>query len=161
MSRISLPVWVLLAGALTAEASPGDAEARAFLKQHCLACHGAEKPKGRFRVDSLALDFRDRKTRDRWLGVLERIGAGEMPPKGRPRPPAKDSAALTSWIRARADAAERARRATEGRVVLRRLNRAEYTNTVRDLFGIDLDLREQLALDGSMDGFDKIGRAHV
>src|SRR5262249_40391232 len=159
MFKVSLPVWVLLAGALAAEASPKDAEARAFLNQHCLECHGAEKPKGKFRVDSLALDFSERVSRDRWLGVLKRLQAGEMPPKGRPRPPAKDSAALTSWIRARADAAEVARRATEGRVVLRRLNRAEYTNTVRDLLGIDLDLREQLALDGSMDGFDNVGTA--
>src|SRR5262249_51111635 len=106
MFKVSLPVWVFLAGALAAEAAPKDAEARAFLNRHCLECHGAEKPKGQFRVDSLALDFRDRVSRDRWLGVLKRIQAGEMPPKGRPRPPAKDSAALTSWIRARADAAE-------------------------------------------------------
>src|SRR5262249_28063164 len=156
MFKVSLPVWVLLAGALAAEASPKDAEVRAFLKQHCQECHGAEKPKGKFRVDSLPLEFSDRGSRDRWSGVLKRIQAGEMPPKGRPRPPAEDSAALTSWIRDRADAAERTRRATEGRVVLRRLNRAEYTNTVRDLLGIDVDLREKLALDGSMDGFDNV-----
>src|SRR5262245_48823325 len=159
MVKVSLPVWVLLAGALAAEASPKDAEVRTFLNQHCLECHGAEKPKGKFRVDSLALDFREQVSRDRWLVVLKRIQAGEMPPKGWPRPPAKDSAALTSWIRARADAAEQARRATEGRVFLRRLNRAEYTNTLRDLLGIDLDLREKLALDGSMDGFDNVGSA--
>src|SRR5215467_3797467 len=148
MFKVSLPVWVLLVGALAAEASPKDAEVRTFLNQHCLKCHGAEKPKGKFRVDSLALDFGDLVSRDRWLNVLKRIQAGEMPPKGRPRPPAEDSAALTSWISARADAAERTRRVTEGRVVLRRLNRAEYTNTVRDLLGIELDLGEQLALDG-------------
>jgi hypothetical protein len=159
MFKVSLPVWVLLAGALAAAASPRDAEVRAFLNQHCLECHGPEKAKGKFRVDFLPLEFSDRVRRERWLGVLKRIQAGEMPPKGRPRPPAQDSAALTSWIRARADAAELARRATEGRVVLRRLNRAEYTNTVRDLLGIDLDLREKLALDGSMDGFDNVGSA--
>ena len=73
MFKVSLPVWVLLTGALAAEAPPTDAEARAFLNQHCLECHGAEKPKGKFRVDSLALDFSDRVSRDRWLGVLKRI----------------------------------------------------------------------------------------
>src|SRR5262245_2974434 len=159
MFKNSLPVWVLLACALVAEASPGEAEVRAFLKQHCLECHGAEKPKGKFRVDSLALDFSEQATRDRWSSVLKLVQAGEMPPKGRPRPPANDSAALASWIGARADAAERRRRAAEGRVVLRRLNRAEYTNTVRDLLGIEVDLREKLALDGSMDGFDNVGSA--
>ena len=86
MFKVSLPVWVLLAGALAAEASPKDAEARAFLNQHCLECHGAEKPKGKFRVDSLALDFSDRVSRDRWLSVLKRIQTGEMPPReGRAR----------------------------------------------------------------------------
>lgn len=159
MFKVSFPVWVLLACSLPAEASPPDVEVRAFLNQHCLECHGAEKPKGELRVDSLAFDFSDQANRDRWTKVLKRIQAGEMPPEGKPRPAAKDSTALISWITARNDAAGQARRAAEGRVVLRRLNRAEYTNTVRDLLGIDLDLREKLALDGSMDGFDNVGSA--
>jgi hypothetical protein len=159
MFKVSLFVCVWLACALAAEASPQDAEVRAFLNQHCLECHGGEKPKGEFRVDALAFDFGDQASRDRWLSVLERIEAGEMPPEEKPRPAAKDSAALASWIRARDEAAARVQRVAEGRVVLRRLNRAEYTNTVRDLLGIDLDLRENLALDGSMDGFDNVGSA--
>jgi hypothetical protein len=160
MFKVSLSSWLLMACSSTlAAASPQDIEVREFLKQHCQQCHGAENPKGKFRVDSLALDLSDRVSRDHWLSVLNRVQAGEMPPKGMPRPPAKDSAALTSWIKDRADAAEQARRAAEGRVVLRRLNRAEYTNTVCDLLGIDLDLREKLALDGSMDGFDNVGSA--
>ncbi len=159
MFKVSVPVWILLAGAVSAEAASEDAEARAFLNQNCLECHGAEKPKGKFRVDNLSSNFSDQASREGWLAVLKRVQAGEMPPKGKPRPPEKDITAMTSWISARADAAELARRAAEGRVVLRRLNRAEYTNTVRDLLGIEIDLREHLALDGSMDGFDNVGTA--
>src|SRR5688572_5965278 len=56
-------------------------------------------------------------------------------------------------------AAEDAERAAEGRVVLRRLNRVEYENTVRDLLGIQTELKELLPLDTSADGFDNIGAA--
>ena len=52
-----------------------------------------------------------------------------------------------------------ARRAAEGRVVLRRLNRVEYENTVRDLLGVEVDLKEQLPADGSAHGFDNVGEA--
>ena len=140
--------------------APSETErARAFLNRHCLECHGPEKPKGMFRVDKLSADFGDRADGERWQAVLKRVRAGEMPPKTKPRPPEEEVAALTDWIAAQAEAAEAARRAAEGRVVLRRLNRAEYENTVRDLLGIDVDLREMLALDGSMDGFDNVGAA--
>jgi mono/diheme cytochrome c family protein len=164
---LALPAWAAL-GQERAATSPADREsadkqapeqARAFLAKHCLECHGAEKPKGKFRVDQLSADFTDQAGRERWLAVLKRIQAAEMPPKGKPRPAEEESAALTGWIGARAEAVEASRRATQGRVVLRRLNRVEYTNTVRDLLGIEVDLREMLALDGSMDGFDNVGAA--
>jgi hypothetical protein len=82
-----------------------------------------------------------------------------MPPKKKTRPPEPEIRALTAWIRGRLDAVESARRATEGRVVLRRLNRLEYANTIRDLLGVRVDLKEVLALDSSMDGFDNVGAA--
>ena len=53
-----------------------------------------------------------------------------------------------------------AQRPAQGRVILRRLNRVEYENTVRDLLGITVDLKEQLPQDGSADGFDNAGAAH-
>ena len=140
--------------------APSETErARAFLNRHCLECHGPEKPKGMFRLDKLSADFGDRAERERWLAVLKRVKAGEMPPKAKPRPPEEEVAALTDWIAAQVEAAEAARRAAEGRVVLRRLNRVEYENTVRDLLGVDVDLQEMLALDGSTDGFDNVGEA--
>jgi mono/diheme cytochrome c family protein len=134
-------------------------QVQAFLAKHCQECHGAEKPKGKFRVDQLSADFADQAGRERWLAVLKRIKAGEMPPKGKPRPAEEESAALAGWISARAEAVESVRRAAQGRVVLRRLNRVEYTNTVCDLLGIEVDLRRMLVLDGSMDGFDNVGAA--
>src|SRR5262249_36633708 len=81
--------------------------------------------------------------------------------KAKPRPPQKSVSALTDWVKGQLGAAA-ARRGAEGRVVLRRLNRVEYENTVRDLLGVEIDLQEMLPLDTSAHGFDNIGEAlHV
>ena len=66
---------------------------------------------------------------------------------------------MIDWISERAGTAEIARRAAEGRVVLRRLNRAEYANTVRDLLGVDVDLTDLLPPDTSTSGFDNSAEA--
>src|SRR5206468_6574752 len=119
----------------------------------CQGCHGGEKPKGHFRIDRLAADFANQANRERWLAVLEQLKSGAMPPKEKPRPPEIEVRALTAWIGRKVEAADATRRATQGRVVLRRLNRVEYEDTVRDLLGIDVDLKDQLPPDGAADGF--------
>src|SRR4029453_7042325 len=98
------------------------------------------KPKGDLRLDTLKPDFAEAGARKQWSAVIERLKAGEMPPKDEPRPPEKDVQALTDWLTPRVAAAEAAARAAQGRVVLRRLNRIEYENTVRDLLGITLNV---------------------
>jgi cytochrome c553 len=151
---------LLAAGVVSAgpDARGYDDQVRPFLAAHCVGCHGAVKPKGDFRIDQMIPNFDAATSRDRWLAVLKRVKAGEMPPKGKPRPPEKDVAALAGWITARADEAA-ARRSAEGRVVQRRLNRVEYENTVHDLLGVDVDLKELLPIDGSAGGFDNVGEA--
>jgi len=146
--------WAPAAPGDEENARPFDSEARAFLAKHCVACHGAEKPKGKFRVDQLALDFADRANREHWLAVQAQLKTGAMPPKGKARPPEKDAQALQDWINQRVAAAEAARRAAQGRVVWRRLNQAEYQNTVRDLLEVDVDLKELLPVDAAANGFD-------
>ena len=131
---------------------------RPFLTTHCNECHAGEKAKGDFRLDKLSPDFDDAANRARWLAVLKRVKVGEMPPQSKPRPAEKDVQALTGWIETKAAAA----RAAGGRAVLRRLNRVEYQNTVRDLFGIDVDFQEMLPADSAANRFDNSGEAlHV
>src|SRR5688572_26346401 len=72
-----------------------DEPVRAFLAAHCVGCHSGEKPKGDFLADKLSADFADKATRDRWAAVLGHLKAGTMPPKTKPRPPAKDANAAT------------------------------------------------------------------
>jgi mono/diheme cytochrome c family protein len=140
------------------EAQKPDHPVRTFLTKHCQECHSGEKPKGHFSLDKLGPDFDNTANRERWLAVLKRVRAGEMPPKAKPRPAEKDVEAFAGWIDAQAGAAQLA----HGRTVLRRLNRIEYQNTVRDLLGIDVDFQEMLPTDSSANGFDNIGEAmHV
>lgn len=131
---------------------------RPVIDKHCIACHGAVKPKGELRLDQLSLDFNNSAIRERWQLILLRVKAGEMPPKSKPRLTEQDIRLLSEWVNAQAQAADVARRA-QGRVVLRRLNRTEYENTVRDLLGIHVPLKDVLPEDSAAAGFDNVGEA--
>ncbi len=133
-------------------------DARPFLERHCKECHSGAKPKGDWRLDQLTTNFADQATLERWQKVLEQLKSGEMPPKKQPRPPEKDIRLAANWISGQVAQAVAAKRA-EGRVVLRRLNRTEYENTVHDLLGVKTPLKDLLPLDSSADGFDNIGEA--
>ena len=136
------------------DAKPYEEQVRPFLDRYCVECHGAEKPKKGLRLDRLSPDFADPAGHATWQAVLKRVQAGEMPPEEKPQPPAEVVQVLTAWVNGQI-----ATRAAEGRVVLRRLNRVEYENTVRDLLGIKVNLKEQLPEDGSANGFDNVGAA--
>lgn len=141
------------------ESGPASDRVRSFLGRHCLECHGPAKARNDFRVDQLSLNLADKVVRDRWLTVLERLKEGTMPPESKPRPDPQDVQAVLEWFNGRLTAVQAARRATQGRVVLRRLNRAEYENTLRDLLGVEVDLKDLLPPDASADGFDNVGEA--
>lgn len=172
IASISALVCGMVSGALTTivfftravadDTKAVDAPAQKFFTQHCQSCHRGDKTKGDFRVESLSPDFADNANRKRWLSVLEQVKAGTMPPKEKPRPSAEEIKGLTDWISQRAAAAEAARSAAQGRVVLRRLNRVEYQNTVRDLLGVEVDLKDLLPIDEATNGFDNSAEAlHV
>ncbi len=144
----------------SADAQHFDSTLRPFLHQHCVGCHGTNKPKGKLRLDGLTLDLTDAAQLPQWSKIMARLQAGEMPPEDQPRPPQAEVDALVAWLQPRVAAAEAAARAAEGRVVLRRLNRIEYERTICDLLGIQIKLKDQLPADSSADGFDNAGAAH-
>ena len=153
----------MLAGLLCASlsfgaAAPQDSQAAAFMKEHCLRCHGPEKAKGDFRLDQLDTDFSKPSTFERWREVVARVQAGEMPPKKEPRPQPAQVQTFVRQLTARLEEAGAKQRA-EGRVVLRRLNRVEYENTVRDLFAVNVSVKEMLPEDAIAQGFDNVGAA--
>jgi len=142
-----------------AESTYFDEQVRPFLARHCVTCHSGEKPKGDLNLEALTSDVAGAVSRKRWRAIDERVTKGEMPPKSKPRPPEKDVEALSRWIRERVAQADAAERAAQGRVVLRRLNRVEYENTVRDLLGVYVELQAMLPADSPANGFDNVGEA--
>lgn len=157
------PGAALLLGLLASVAAAADpfdsTTAQAFLKSHCLACHSGDKPKGDQRLDQLAADFTDPLSRETWAALLAKVRAGEMPPKERPRPKPAEIDAFANWTDSQLAATHDAFRAQQGRTVLRRLNRYEYENTIRDLLKIDIEVKDLLPEDTSADGFDNSGAA--
>lgn len=135
------------------------AEAQAFLRTNCAACHGKTNPSGGL---DLTAPFHpeDPLNFERWVKVVDRVSAGEMPPKSaaQPAPAARKSfvAAVTRPLLA----VDQARVRRDGRATWRRMNRYEYENTLRDLLGAPwLQIREMLPEDGLLARFNKSGSA--
>lgn len=127
-----------------------------FIKDSCLDCHGPDVAKGDLRLDRMDGDLAQSSTFERWRDIVARVESGEMPPKTEPRPKPEQVADFVKSVTAKLDEAAVARQA-EGRVVLRRLNRTEYENTVRDLFDVQISVKEMLPEDAVSQGFDNIG----
>ncbi len=146
--------WPLVA----ADSPPVPREVAAFFAESCTKCHGEKKSKASLRLDQLDSDLTKGATFARWQTILDQLRSGEMPPEDERRPDAAKLAAAIRLISAQLDGAAAQHRA-EGRVVLRRLNRVEYENTVRDLFAVDLMVKEMLPEDAVAQGFDNVGAA--
>ena len=132
--------WFIALLLLPSAAHPDDVfkkDVLPVLRKNCFGCHGPEKQKGKLRLDTLSLDFERGEAAERWHDTLNKLSLGEMPPKDKPQLSREERRTLTGWLRGRLEAAARARRSTGGRVVLRRLTRYEYANTLRDLLGLD------------------------
>lgn len=128
----------------------------AFFETHCIDCHNATTHKGNLDLTTLKADFGDGEIFARWVKVHDRIASGEMPPKKKGRPTAAEVKAVTGWLADGLIKAERARLDVENRTAVRRLTRAEYENTIRDLFDMPgIALQGLLPADGTAHGFDK------
>ncbi|HET6248577.1 MAG TPA: DUF1592 domain-containing protein [Tepidisphaeraceae bacterium] len=133
------------------------APVEAFLKANCIECHGPTKQKGDITlhtyhdVDSV---IKDRKV---WQTVLEKIRAGEMPPKKKPRPDKAEQEVFLRTIDQIFYQYDMTHPLDPGQVTIRRLNRTEYDNTIRDLVGVDSQPAEDFPSDDVGQGFDNIG----
>ena len=129
-----------------------------FLTKYCHKCHTGEKPEGEFAVDSkrLANEFSDAALKGKWREVVNVLNSHEMPPEKSPQPTPDEVAAVVDWITEQTVRAELAKR--ERSVVLRRLNRDEYRNSIRDLIGVDFDI-SGFPQDPPAGGFDNNGSA--
>lgn len=150
---------LLLASALVPAAINFEEQVKPILEHRCFKCHGEKKQKGDLRLDTLPSNLlKDRVAAETWHDVRDVLNLSEMPPeKEEPLPPA-ELKILTSWITQKIDAVVAAQKHTDGRVILRRLNRTEYQNTMRDLLGIEMDYTKNLPPEAlSEDGFRNNG----
>ena len=139
----------------TASPSPDADQQRALVDKYCVGCHSSKAKTGGVSLQDV--DFASVGEHASILErVLHKVGSGEMPPPGRPRPDAASASAFTAWLERALDD-DAAAHPNPGRPAVHRLNRAEYSNAVRDLLALDIKPGAWLPVDDSGYGFDNIG----
>lgn len=126
-----------------------------LLESHCIDCHSAEEASGNLRLDNVEPNEASVDP-ELWHRVLSNLRAGIMPPSDSERPTPEELSKLEHWIKSEAFQSSDDHR-NPGRVTLRRLNRVEYKNAIRDLLGFDFDAAHELPPDDVGYGFDNIG----
>ena len=129
---------------------------KTLLHDSCIKCHGAEKQKGKFRVDDLPFTLATVESAERWQKVLNQMNSGDMPPEDEKQPSTKDKADFLDELANVMVAARRSLGDQHGVITMRRLNRREYKNTLRELLGVNIDVTE-LPPDTGSGGFDTVG----
>ncbi|MEA3207523.1 MAG: hypothetical protein QOE70_580 [Chthoniobacter sp.] len=148
----------LLAGSAAARASAPDfgTEVKPLLETYCFKCHGNGKKKGGLALDGFMSPADAVKNEKIWGTVLENLRTGDMPPDDEKQPSLDQRERMMKWIDLVVFAVD-PDRPDPGRVTIRRLNRVEYNNTVRDLVGVDFQPADDFPADDSGYGFDNIG----
>ncbi len=153
-------VTCLSANDLAAQGSSSTAD---FAKQiqpvfakYCYTCHGDGASEGELALDGL-VNAADRAAHhDRWLAVWKNLRAQTMPPSDEDQPTAEERERLITWIQRDVFQLDPSN-PDPGRVTIRRMNREEYRNTIRDLLGVEFQVRDAFPADDTGYGFDTIG----
>jgi len=138
--RKLISCFVVAATAGLARAADQSAALLPFLQQHCYECHGAEKQKADLRLDMLKPD--DLAT---WQSVLDQLRLGEMPPPKQPQPDAAQKAKVIELLTSKLTAGY-AKQSVATKPIIRRLNRIELRNTLRDLLYLEQPLFRNLGI---------------
>lgn len=162
-SLISVPTGIAQDTAVGQTSDTFTKTVKPFLSKHCVRCHDAKRANSGFRIDELSANVRAARAADHWKEVMGKINIGEMPPEDESQPTAAEFESLVNWIGVKFRDVELAARNAGGRIPMRRLNRIEYINSVRDLLFMDplvlARLQEELPNDGTAEGFDRLGVA--
>jgi len=153
--QCSLLVLMLLAAPLLSATEPVNREA--LVSQYCVQCHNSKVKSGSLVLEGILANDPSAHP-EIWEKVIRKVRAGEMPPAKMPRPDAAAVRAFASGIASDLDAAA-SRKLYAGSPLIRRLNRTEYGNAVRDLLAIELPIAAELPQDGVAAGFDNIADA--
>ena len=134
-----------------------DEKHRAFFKDYCVECHNAEKHKGKLRLDDISFSIESVESADRWQKILNQLNSGEMPPEDAKRSRSAERKtefldALSQHARHRAQGHRRPGRTDHDAAA----EPARIRNTIRDLLGVEIDVRD-LPADGGTGTFDTVG----
>lgn len=158
MIRHTAFTYLIAAGLAYAAAAPTPFETtvKPVLVKNCEACHNNITGSGGLNIEPFTAQKSLTENREGWEVILKKLRSGEMPPKGMPRPAQPQMDALIKYLQEQFDKADRNEKPDPGRVTARRLNRAEYSNTIRDLLAVDFRAEKDFPTDDSGDGFDNI-----
>lgn len=150
---------LLLAIATPLGAADFSKDIEPILKEHCYNCHGGTKKKGGIVLDTYGSPEAAAKDPKTWEAVLENLRSGAMPPDDVEKQPSlEQKEMLMKWVEDAVFAVD-PNNPDPGRVTVRRLNRTEYSNTIRDLVGVTFEAGADFPADDSGYGFDNIGDA--
>jgi hypothetical protein len=155
MRPLGLCVVVVVVLAGSASAQNPVASHQTTIQQYCVTCHNQRLKTGGLALDALEIT-NVRPNAETWEQVVRKLRIGAMPPHGARRPDPKTTDSLIAWLESELD---RTSARSPGRPALRRLNRAEYANSIRDLLGLDVDVAALLPPDVSAFGFDNVADA--
>lgn len=160
-SRVALATAIgvtTLTPAIAEQATPEVFKQRVegLFSNNCTLCHNAQNASGGLNLNNFLSPSSITEQRGEWELILQKLASGEMPPAGMPKPTLDDVAAVNSFIREQFVAADAAIEPDPGRVTARRLNRTEYSNTIRDLLGVSFNAQNDFPTDDSGHGFDNI-----
>jgi hypothetical protein len=130
-----------------------------LLERYCADCHMNDEKEAGIdldRFDSQEAALKDGRT---WLRVRDALQGRIMPPKDEPQPTIDELDRIITWVEKDYLAAQCGKQVSSAPVVIRRLNRQEYDNTIRDLLGLDLHLADGFPPDDIGFGFDNVGSA--
>ncbi len=137
-----------------------DEVVKPFVQQHCVGCHGGEKPASQFNMEVYSSIQSVVDDHPHWALALGRLEAGDMPPKGMPQPADDTRRQVIDWIRALRMEEARRNAGDPGPVLARRLSNAEYNYTIRDLTSVDMRPTREFPIDpANLAGFDNSGES--
>ena len=155
---------ILILTLVTFTANPGEKDTSdfsqngaSFLEQHCFSCHTGDQPAADLSLDAFTDNPSLIKNREIWERILDMVTTGQMPPSDSDQPSLEESESFVTHVEAIFEHADCTAKPDPGRITVRRLNRVEYKNTVRDLLGVDFNPTENFPADDVGHGFDNIG----
>jgi len=156
LSLLCLRPSVVRASGNTNATPPYPANVQKILTTYCYDCHGDGMEKGKVAFDQFNSHEEMLARKEVFFAALKNVRAGIMPPEKKPRPDAQEQQALADWIKDDIFQID-PQNPDPGKVTIRRLNRIEYRNTIRDLTGFDFKVEDELPPDDTGYGFDTIG----